>query len=344
MLKKSTTVLLVGLCVGLAGLVPGSAKADAIADFYKGKIITLVIGFGPGGGYDRYARVVSKHLGNHIPGNPKVIPQFMPGGGSLKMSNYLFNVAPQEGTYLGIHSPVIPIFQLIRSKGFKLDVRKFNYIGRLATQNHVFMVRKDTGVKTLQDAMKKQLIYASTGKGSPTFIYPTIVNNVLGTKFKVVSGYSGSASSRLAMERNEVQGMTSAWISWKATAQNLIDSKFMIPLVEIGLDKSKDLPGVPLLVDLAKNKDDRKLLEFVSSAATTGRALTAPPKMPMARVTAMRRAFDRMVKDPAFLAGAKKRKIEIEPLTGEIVQKRITAAVSIPKALVDRAKAALGFK
>ena len=218
MLKKATTTVLAGVGVFLAGMVAGDAHAQSVAKFYKGKVMNFLVGFGPGGGYDRYARAVSKHLGQHIPGNPKIIPQFMTGGGSLRMANYLYNVAPKDGSYFGIHSPVLPVDQLVKSKGFKLDVRKFNYIGRLATQNHVMMVRADHGIKTLDDVKKREMTVSSTGRGSPTFVLPTIMNSVLGTRFKIIAGYAGSAAGRLAMERGEVMGLTSGWISWKSTS------------------------------------------------------------------------------------------------------------------------------
>lgn len=345
MLRKTTTALFAGVGALAAGFVSGAAQAESVAEFYKGRVVTLVIGFGPGGGYDRYARAISSNLGLHLPGKPKVIPQFMTGGGSLRMANYLYNVAPKDGSYIGIHSPVLPMFQLLRSKGFKLDVRKFNYIGRLATQNHVMMVRADHKITSLNDVKKRVMTVSSTGKASPTFILPTIMNNVLGTRFKVIAGYSGSASGRLAMERGEVMGLTSGWISWKATSQPWIDSKYMVPLVEFSLEKSADLPAhVPLVTDLAKTPDEKQILEFIASMAVTGRAVTAPPKVPADRVNALRRAFDAMVKSPAFLASAKKRRIAIVPLTGEKVQELINKTINISPALVKRAQKALGYK
>jgi len=269
----------------------------------------------------------------------------MTGGGSLRMANYLYNVAPKDGTYIGIHSPVLPMFQLLRSKGFKLDVRKFDYIGRLSTQNHVMMVRADHKITSLDDVKKRVMTVSSTGRASPTFILPTIMNNVLGTKFKVIAGYSGSASGRLAMERGEVMGLTSGWISWKATSQKWIDSKYMLPLVEFAMEKSPDLPAhVPLVIDLGKTAADRTLLEFIASMALTGRSVTAPPGLPADRVNALRRAFDAMVESPAFLAAAKKRGIAIVPMTGEKVQERIVKTINIPPALVKRAQKALGYK
>ena len=178
------------------------------------------------------------------------------------------------------------------------------------------LVRADHSVKTLEDAKKKEVIVSSTGSSSPTFIYPTIRKSVLGTKFKVVTGYKGSSAGRLAMERGEVHGLTSGWISWKANVPHWIESKFMIPLVEVAPANSPDLKGVPLLLNLAKNADERKLLEFISSPAATGRAVALPPNVPKARVAALRAAFDKLVKDKAFPAAAKKRRVAIQPMKG----------------------------
>lgn len=345
MLKKANTVVLAGVGVFLAGMVAGDAHAQSVAAFYKGKVMNFLVGFGPGGGYDRYARAVSSHLGLHIPGKPKIIPQFMTGGGSLRMANYLANVAPKDGTYIGIHSPVLPVDQLIRGKGFKFDVRNFSYIGRLATQNHVMMVRADHGIKTLDDVRKKQMTVSSTGHSSPTYILPIIMNATLGTKFKVITGYAGSAAGRLAMERGEVMGLTSGWISWKSTSQDWIDSKFMLPLVEFALVRSPDLdPSVPLMSSLARSKEDREVLEFIAGPLETGRTIALPPGVPKARVQALRRAFDAMVKDPRFLASAKKRRIVIVPLSGEKVQELINKTINVSPELVARVKKALGRK
>ncbi len=345
MLRKSSIAFAAGLAIICAGVVSAPAKAASVADFYKGKVIIFLVGFGPGGGYDRYARTVSRNLGRHLPGKPKVIPQFMTGGGSLRMANYLANVAPKDGSYIGIHSPVLPVDQLIRGKGFKFDVRNFTYIGRLATQNHVMMVRADHGIKSLKDVTKRQMTVSSTGHSSPTYILPTIMNATLGTKFKVITGYAGSAAGRLAMERGEVMGLTSGWISWKSTSKNWIKDKFMLPLVEFALVRSPDLDKrVPLMSELAKTKDDRELLEFIAAPLETGRTIALPPGVPKDRIKAMRNAFNAMVKDSRFLASAKKRRIAIIPLEGEKVQKLINKTLSVSPALVARVKKALKRK
>jgi tripartite-type tricarboxylate transporter receptor subunit TctC len=207
------------------------------------------------------------------------------------------------------------------------------------------MVRGDSGIKSIDDIKKREVAVSSTGRGSPTFIYPTMLNNTLGTKFKVVLGYKGSASGRLALERGEVIGLTSAWTSWKATSRQWIDQKFIVPVVEVALEKSSDLPkSVPLVLDLARTDEDRALLEFMAAPTFTGRALAVPPGLPKERLAALRRAYDLMVKDAKFLADAERRKIDIVPLSGEKVEQRIRATANASPAIVKRAKAALGYK
>lgn len=337
---RSTTVLALAI-----GVQPATAQADSVAEFFKGQVGIMAVGFGPGGGYDRYSRLVVNHLGKHIPGKPTFVPQFMPGGGSLKMANYTYNIAPKNGMFIGLASPMLPIFQLIRSKGFKLDVRKLSWLGRLATQKHVMMVRSDTGIKTLDDLKKTEIVAAASGLASPTYMFPAFLNSLLGTKFKIIKGYKGSAGTRLALERGEAKALTSGWISWKSQAPQWIESKFIIPVVELGLNKAPDLPKhVPLIVDLVKTPADRAFAEFMMGPTITGRAIFGPPGIPKAHLDALRTAYDKMVRDPAFLAEAKSRRVEIHPMSGAEIARRVTKTASASAATVKRAKAALGFK
>jgi tripartite-type tricarboxylate transporter receptor subunit TctC len=342
MIGKTFVSALAGVALAAAFAMP--ASADAVEDFYKGKTVTLLVGFGAGGGYDVYARSVAEVLTKHIPGNPNVITQFMPGGGSLKASNHLFNVSPKDGSVIGMHSPVLPVFQLIRKKGFKLDVRKFNYIGRIATMTHVLMVRGDKGVKGIDQAKATQLQLAESGKGSPTYIYPTMMNRLLGTKFRLVSGYRGSAASKLALERGEVDGFSSSWVSWKVSATPWIKSGFIVPLVVVATEHEADTKGIPLVTDLATNEDDKQIVEFIASSATIGRTIVAPPGVPAERIAALRKAFEATMKDPAFAAIAAQRKIDYDFMPGEKLQARVQRTVSISPALAKKAQEVLGYK
>ena len=322
----------------LATFATTPVMANAVSKYFKNRVGIMAVGFGPDGGYDRYSRLVVNHLGKHMPGKPTYVPQFMPGGGSLKMANYTYNISPKDGSFIGLASPMLPIFQLIRSKGFKLDVRKLSWIGRLATQKHVMMMRSDTGIKSLNVLKKTEIVAAASGFSSPTYMFPAFLNSAFGTKFKIIKGYKGSAETRLALERGEAQALTSGWISWKSNVPQWIESKFIIPVVELGFTKSPDLPKhVPLIFDLAKTKADREFMEFMMGPTITGRAIFGPPGIPKAHLDALRVAYDKMVKDPAFLAEAKSRRVEIHPMIGAEIVKRVFRTASATPAVIKRA-------
>ena len=222
MLKNNCIKLVAGLFALGAGLWAQDAKADSAADFYKGKTVNILVGFGSGGSYGVYARLLADAFARHIPGNPKVIPQFMPGGGSRKAINFLYNAAPRTGTHVGMGIPQLAFNQLIFPKGIKFDMRKFNFIGRITDGNVIFMLRSDApGGGTLAGAMKSQVIIGGSGKGTHTYMIPAVMNSLLGTKFKIVLGYKGSRAEWLAMERNEIHGMTGSWLNWKSRKAEL---------------------------------------------------------------------------------------------------------------------------
>lgn len=319
----------------LASAVP--ARADGGADFYKGKRLQIVVGFDAGGGYGLYAQLLCEFLPEHVPGKPGCIPQYMPGAGSLKAANFVYNAAPKDGTYFAFVAPTLVVQQVTKPEGMKLDHRKLQYIGRINQMNTVFMVTAGMGVSTLDEAKQKQVILASTGKGDQSYMYPMMANRTIGTKFKVVLGYKGSKDMELAMERKEVQGRGGAWASWKSSFAEKLASKQLIPLFQIGLAKAEDLPGTPLLQDLAANADDKASVEFLSAGAEIGRTMWAAPQVPQERVAAMRAAFDSVIKDPKLIASAKKRTMDLEYLSGADVQKVVEKTLSVTPAQVTRA-------
>jgi len=329
-----------------------SATMAGVGDFYKKKTVTIIVGFGAGGSYGIYARLLSNAFKKYIPGNPTVKPQYMPGGGSRKAINYLYNVSPRNGTVLGMGIPQLAFNQLIFPKGIKFDMRKFNIIGRLTDGNVIFMLRSDSpGGGTLAGAKRKQVIIGGSGKGTHTYMIPAAMNTLVGTKFKIILGYKGSRAEWLAMERNEIHGMTGSWLNWKSRKSDWIKSKFITPIVEVGLKKTPgipgvapDLPGVPLLKDLGKTKADRELLTFISTPTQIGRSLLAPPDVPKERLAVLRKAFFAAMKDPELLAGAKKTHLPIRPATGEFVQAAVQKALASPPSLIARTKKALGVK
>ncbi len=329
--------------LSLAFVITSPGAAESVEDFYKGKTITIIVSTGPGGGYDLYSRTLSQHIGKHIPGNPNLILQFMPGAGGVKAAEYMYNIAPKDGSVIALLSNGLPLVQLVRGN-VRYDVAKFNFIGRAAAMNAMTMVSAKAEVKTLEDARRIPLAFGSTGKGQQSDIHPSALKNVLGfDKIKVVQGYKGSANVNLALEKGEVDAHSSAWSSWKTRGASLIKEKKISPLVEHGIEKSPDNPGVPLILDLARNDFERKVLSLISTDAAVGRAFAGPPGVPQDRLAALRAAFETTMKDPVFLAEAKKRKLELWPLTGQQLQKVVVDAMSSTPDVVKAAKAALEF-
>ncbi len=325
----------------VAGFVQPVWAQKSVEDFYKGKRIDLIIGYAPGGGYDLYARLVARFLGNYIPGKPNVIPRNMPGAGSRTAAIFVYSVAPQDGTILATADQSLSAEQAMGQK-LPFDVSKFIYIGNPNADNNTTVTWHTSGVNTIEDAKKKEIPMGATG-GSTSSQYPTAMNAMLGTKFKVVVGYPGGNDINLAMERGEVAGRGSnAWNSWKATKPDWLRDKKINILVQIGLTKAPDLPDVPLLMDLATNDADRAALKLLSASTTIGRPIFTTPGVPPERVKALRDAFNAMIKDPAFLDEAKKLNFDINPVSGEELQKIVTEVVATPKAIADRLQQVIG--
>jgi tripartite-type tricarboxylate transporter receptor subunit TctC len=318
------------------------AQADPIADFYKDKTVTIVVATGPAGSYSLFAQLMMRHIQDKIPGRPKVVPAYMPGGGGTKAANYLYNVSLKDGSAVGMLLDYTVNAQLLRPTGVKYRAERFNWIGRFIPSNPVIVVMRESGVATIADARKRELVMASTGKAAPSYINMSLMNSLFGTRFKIIPGYKDRSTVESAMERGEVAGSSAGWENWTSVHQDWVDSGRIIPLVQVGLVRLRDLPKVPTLIDLATNDADRTLLELISSGGALGRSVTSPPGLPKARVQALRRAFDAMVRDPAFVADAKKRRIAVEPETGEWLQDIVGRAVAAPPAVIERARSLLG--
>ena len=323
--------------VATAFCLSAPASADAVADFYKGKRIQIVVGFGAGGGYGLYAQTIGPVLAKYIPGKPDVIPQFMSGSGSLKAANYVYNAGPKDGTYFAVVAPTLVVQQVTKPQGMKIDHAKVQYIGRMNQMNTVFMVNSGRDIKNLGDAKKREVILASTGRGDQSYMYPMMANRLVGTKFKIVIGYKGSKDMQMAMERNEVEGRGGAWASWKSSFADQLASGKFVPLFQIGLAKAEDLPKVPLLQDIVADADDKAAVEFLSAGAEIGRTIWAPPGVPKDRLDAIRQAFDKAMKDPEFVAAAKKRKMDLEYLSGADVEKVVARTLKVTPKQIDRA-------
>ncbi|MEA2986340.1 MAG: hypothetical protein QOD94_2594 [Alphaproteobacteria bacterium] len=320
-----------------------SAFADPVADFYKGKQITFVIRSGVGGGYDLYARVLGRHIGKHIPGNPQVIPINMPGGGGIKAANYVANVAPKDGTILTMVSQGLAVDQALGiNHGLDADLRDFHWVGNMSSHNQVTVVWHTSKTKTFQDALNRETVVGCTGAGSISTQVPAIYNNVLGAKFKLVVGYPDGTDVNLAMERGEVEARaTNPWVSYKATTPHLIEKKMIIPIVQVGLEKEADLPDVPLLRDLARNPEEKQILDFISRSVSIGRPIATTPGVPAERVAALRKAFDATLADPAFLADAEKQRMEIRAMTGQQLADVIKGIIEAPADIREKVKLAI---
>jgi hypothetical protein len=308
-------------------LAAGSARAQqSVADFYKGKSIDLYIGFTQGGGYDLYARLVARHMTKHIAGNPNIVPRQMVGAGSRKATAYMVEVAPRDGTALATAEQSLPLQQALGEVEAPIDATKLGWIGNPSEDNNILIM---------------WYVIGATGPNTSAQ-YPQVLNTLIGTKFKIITGYPGGADINLAMERGEVDGRGSnAWASQKATHPEwLRDGKINI-LVQIGLTKAPDLPHVPLLMDLATNPDDRAALKLLSAPTAVGRPLFTTPGVPIERVTALRRAFDATMKDPDFQADAKKASLDLNPMNGETLQKVVEDVVATPKPIIERLRKAL---
>ncbi len=331
-----------GIAVGLSGA--NMAAAGAVSDFYKGRTVTLIVGSGAGGGFGLNGRLVGSHIGKHIPGKPSVVVQFMRGSGGTKAANYVYNVSPKDGSVISMPISSIVENQLLRPKGSRFDGAKFHWIGSIASLSSVLSVWHTAPAKSLNDALKSQVILGATSTNSSWYRMVKLMNPLLGTKFKFVTGYKGSKGVDFAMERGEIHGRAMVWASTKARRGHWLKAGKLVHLAQIGPYKLPDLPNVPRLIDMAKGEKAKTMVRFLHLTGLIGRALHTPPGVPMERVTALRRAFDATMKDPAFVAEYKKRNLPLGPTSGEKLQAFIEKVVQTPQSTVDELKATLKSK
>ncbi len=325
-------------CALLAGSAL-SASADDVADFYKGKTVRLVIGYGAGGGYDVYAKFLARYLSEHIPGKPTVIAQNMPGAGSRNAANWLYKVEPKDGTVLAVLSQATPADQALGQPGIQFDVRNFNWIGNMVAVNNIMITWHESGVRTIDDARKRPLAIGATGASSPSVLYPTVSNSLFGTQFKIVAGYPGGGDIMIALERREVDGRGSdSWASLKSNNPDWIRDKKVNILFQVGPRREADLPDPPLLTELAKTDEERQILEVISGDAAVGRPVLTAPDVPADRVRALRKAFDDVMKDPAFREAARKANMYFNPIGGEDLQQIVNRIVSPSPQVIERVK------
>ena len=331
---------IMGLTVLLISSISLTAAAD---DFYSGKQMRFVIRSEPGGGYDIYSRLIGAHIVRHIPGNPTMLPQNMPGAGGLIAANYMGERAPRDGTYLTMITDALPMDQSLGlTPTLTTDLRSYGWIGNLGASNLLAYTFHTSPTKTMEDAKKRETTIGATGAGSPSTWFPVLFNNVLGTKFKVVQGYKSGLEVKLAMERGEVEAYASnTWSALMTASPELVKNKQISVFVQVGVQREKELPDVPLLTELTTDPDSKLILEFISKSFAVGRPIGTTPGVPPERLALLRKAFIETVADPIFLAAATKSGADISPIDGVTLQALVADVVGAPESLKTKVKAVL---
>jgi tripartite-type tricarboxylate transporter receptor subunit TctC len=329
------------VAIAAAALLAGAAQAQSVEDFYRGRTITVLVGFSPGGAYDGSARLLAGHMGKYLPGKPNFVVQNMPGAGTLNLVNHLYNVAAKDGTVFGIFARGMAMEPLIGSSDTRFDATKLTWIGSTTNEVSLCATFGSSPVKTWQDTLDKSFVLAGNGSGSDPDVFANVLRHLFGQQNRLITGFPGSAEISLAMERGEVDGRCGwSWSSVKAEKPDWLRDHKVNLIVQLALSKADDLPGVPLITDLATNDSQRQILKLVFGRQTMGRPFAGPPGIPADRRQALRTAFDRSMKDGEFLAEADKRKLEINPVSGADIDRLIADIYRTPKDIVAEARAA----
>jgi tripartite-type tricarboxylate transporter receptor subunit TctC len=324
----------IGVLTSLA--ITAATPAPAQAPNLAGKNVTMLIGFGPGGGYDLWGRVVARHIGKHLPGTPNVVPQNMPGGGSFNAANHIYTIAPKDGTVLGIIARDAPLGPLTGAAGARFDPLKITWVGTPTKETNVCIASDKAKVKTVKDLFENELIIGNTGVGTGTYSYPKALNGMIGTKFKLISGFPSSSDVFLAMERGEVDGICESLDSVVGKRPDWISSKKVNVLFQGGVEPNPELKDVPFVVDLARNDEQKQAIEFLYAGQGIGRPFVAPPDLPADRLKMLRDAFNATMKDPDFIAEVKKQNLDLEPEDGEHLAALIKKIYATPKPIVEK--------
>lgn len=341
-MKAAVVSLAASLC-----FTGGAVAQDAVEQFYRGKTINVYIGSSAGGGYDAYARALGRHMGKYIPGHPAIVPQNMPGAGGNKAAGYVYSVAPKDGTAMGALFPGGILAPLLGDTPIQHDPKKFIFVGSANSDVYTCVVHTDSPIKSFKDAFTQEVIVGASNEGGTTRDMPTLENNVLGTKFRVVTGYGGTREITLAVERREIHGLCGfGYTSLLSVTPRWLAEKVVRIIAQ---ENAKGAPalnkqGVPRTIDFAKTPEDRQVMELVYSQAVIGRPYVLPEGVPAERVAALRKAFMAALADPALLAEAKKMRLDVEPISGDDVQTMVTQLFAMPTRIVERAKQSLIYK
>jgi tripartite-type tricarboxylate transporter receptor subunit TctC len=317
--------------------VVAPAQAQGIAEFYSGKSITMAIGFAPGGGYDLYGRLVARHLGKHIPGNPQIVPQNMPGAGSMRAAQHLYSVAPKDGTAIATFGRQMGITPLLNPAA-KYDGTRFTWLGSITNEVSTCVTWNTSPVKVWNDILTKPVTFAGDGPGADPDVFANLYSSVFGAKIKVVSGYRGTTPMILAMERGEMDGLCGlSWSTIKAKYMQWVKDRKINVLIQAALKKEPDIAQVPLALDLAKTEEQKQILKVFLTSQETARPFAAPPGIPADRKAALIGAFEKMLKDPEFLAEIKKLKLDLNPLSAATIDKLLKELYATPKDILAKA-------
>lgn len=343
---NATMKILGCLAMGLALATPRAVLADAAAEahFFAGKTVKVVVGFPPGGGYDRYARLLARHYGPHLPGGKAhAIVQNMPGASGIKSGNYLYKVAPRDGSVIAMFNKSMPTYEVLGRRAVHFKSVDFGWIGSIENPNSTVTVLTSAGVKDLATAKSREVLMGAASVSGTQAMYPALINAMLGTRFRVIAGYRGSKGIILAMERGEVAGMGLPWSSFQSTKPDWVREGKLTVLAQLGLTKDPAIPG-PFLLDLVKDPESRAIVKLMSTDIAIGRTYAAPPGLSAARLASLRRGFDAAVRDPKLLADAKRLRVDVTPTNGEKVAALVAGMFKTPAAIVEKAKVAINVK
>jgi tripartite-type tricarboxylate transporter receptor subunit TctC len=329
----------------LIAIGPPAASAQGVADFYRGKTVQIVVGFGVGGGYDLYARALSRYLGKHVPGNPNVVVQNMEGAGSVRAANFVYAGSPSDGTVIAAVNQNMPMYQLLGGAGAKFEAAGMQWLGSMTNSNGLVYTWHTSGIKTLEDAKQKEVPMGAVGAASDSVIFPNLINEMVGTKFKPIAGYAGSAQIHLAMERGEVMGRGgNSWASVQTANMNWIKENKINILVQVGFEKEPDLPNVPLLLDLVSDEDRKGVIRVVSLPTALGYGHWVAPGVPKDRVAALRAAYAETMKDPEFIKETEKTGMVVRAQAGETLDGLVRQVTTAPRSVLDRTAQVLKWK
>ncbi len=331
-------------CAGLmaVGLPMSAASAQSAADFYKGRTLTVYVGVSPGGIYGTFAQLLSRHMGRHLAGKPTIVIQFLRGAGGTKAVNYIYNVAAQDGSVAIAPNAGIAKRVILRLTKARYEPAKMQWLGGWGEATNTMTLRKDAGVHSIDAAKKKQAIVGAIGRSNNTFMLPSLLNNTIGTKFKIITGYRGGSPIRKAIESGELHGWAGQWLGWKLRKSDWIRDGKIVNLVQMATKKHPDLPNVPLLTDLATTDEQRELMAFVQTGISD-KAFVVAPRVPKDRSDALAKAYWATLHDKAFLAQMTKRHYLIDPVPGPVVQKAVEEIMSISPAKVEKLRALMGL-